>query len=305
KHHVVILSNVLWTTRFGADPSVIGRTVLLDNQPHTIIGVLPARGAFDRAFNQLWRPLAFQPSNMTRNFHWMVSFARLKKGVTLEQARANMTAIGKRIEKAYPDSNKDWGVVVERYADTLIQPELRTGLLVLITATGMVLLIGCANLANLALARGISREREVAVRASLGAGRWRLVRQFLTENVLLSIWGGVLGIAIGYGTLSWLRRSIPPYSFAREVDIAMNGRVLLFAAAISVFTGVLFGMVPALHATAPDLAGSMKEGGRGTTGGAARKRLRDVLVVAEVALAFVLLVGSGLMMRSFFRLMNV
>jgi putative ABC transport system permease protein len=305
KHRVVILSNVLWANRFGADPSIIGRTILLDNQPHTVIGVLPAGSAFDRAFNQLWRPLAFEPSNMTRNFHWMVSFARLKKGVSLEQAKANMTAIGKRIEKAYPDSNKDWGVLVERYADTLIGPELRTGLLVLITATGMVLLIGCANLANLALARGISREREVAVRASLGAGRWRLIRQFLTENVLLSICGGTLGIAIGYGILKWLQLSIPPYSFAREVDVAMNGRVLLFAAAISVFTGMLFGMVPALQATAPDVAGTMKEGGRGTTGSGARKRLRDVLMVAEVALAFVLLVGSGLMMRSFFRLMNV
>ena len=156
--------------------------------------MLPAGSAFDRAFSQLWRPLAFEPSNMTRNFHWLMSFARLKDGVSLEQARANMDAIGARIEKDFPDSNKSWGVIVERYADTLIGPELRTGLLVLMTATGLVLLIGCANLANLALARGVSREREVAIRASLGAGRWRLVRQFLTENVLLSLCGGVLGI---------------------------------------------------------------------------------------------------------------
>jgi putative ABC transport system permease protein len=302
---VVILSHVLWVNQFGADPSIVERTILLDNEPYTVIGVLPEGGAFDRAFTQLWRPLAFEPSNMTRNFHWLVSFARLKEGVSLEQARANMNAIGARIEKDFPDSNKSWGVVTERYADTLIGPELRTGLLVLMTATGLVLLIGCANLANLALARGVSREREIAVRASLGAGRWRLVQQFLTENVLLSVCGGVLGIGIGYGMMKWLQLLVPPFSFAREAAITMDVRVLLFALAISVFTGVLFGLAPAWQATSPDLAGSLKDGGRGTSGAASRKWLRDTLIVAEVALAFVLLVGSGLMMRSFFRLLNV
>ena len=185
KDHVVILSHVLWVSQFGADASIINRTILLDNEPYTVIGVLPAGSAFDRAFNLLWRPLAFEPSNMTRNFHWMVSFARLKPGVTLQQAQANMNAIGARIERDFPDSNKGWGVIVERYADTLIGEDVRKALLVLMTATGLVLLIGCANLANLALARGVSRGREVALRASLGAGRERLIRQFLTENVLL------------------------------------------------------------------------------------------------------------------------
>jgi putative ABC transport system permease protein len=305
KNKVVVLSHVLWVNQFGADPAIVNRTILLDNEPHTVIGVLPEGSAFDRAANQLWRPLAFEPSNMTRNFHWLVSFARLKSGISLEQARANMDAIGSRIEKDFPDSNKSWGVVTERYADTLIGPELRTGLLVLMTATGLVLLIGCANLANLALARGVSREREVALRAALGAGRWRLVRQFLTENILLSLCGGVLGIGIGYGTMKWLQLLVPPFSFAREAKIVMDVRVLLFALAISVVTGVLFGLAPAWQATSPDLAGSMKDGGRGTSGAASRKWLRDTLIVTEVALAFVLLVGSGLMMRSFFRLLNV
>ena len=200
KDKVAVLSHVLWVNQFGADPAVLNRTILLDNVPHTVVGILPAGSAFDRAFNQLWRPLAFEPSNMTRDFHWLTSFARLKPGVSLEQAKANMDAIGTRIEKDFPDSNKNWGVVTERYGDTIIGPELRTSLLVLMTATGLVLLIGCANLANLALARGLSRAREVAVRAALGAGRWRLVRQFITENVVLSLGGGVLGIAIGYGT---------------------------------------------------------------------------------------------------------
>jgi putative ABC transport system permease protein len=169
----------------------------------------------------------------------------------------------------------------------------------------MVLLIGCANLANPALARGISREREVAIRSSLGAGRWRLIRQFLTENVLLSVAGGVLGIALGFTAMKYLKSLVPPYSLPREVDISMDSRVLLFALVISFLTGLLFGMAPALQATTPELANSMKEGGRGATTGTARGRLRDVLVVVEVSLAFVLLVGSGLMIRSFFRLMNV
>jgi predicted permease len=216
-----------------------------------------------------------------------------------------MDAIGKRIEQEYPDSNKGWGVIIERYAETLINPDLRTALYVLIGATGMVLLIGCANLANISLARGFAREREVTLRASLGAGRWRLVRQFLTENVLLSACGGILGIAVGYSMMKWLKLLLPPYSFAREVDVTMNVRVLLFALAISVFTGLLFGLAPALQATSPDLSGSLKEGGRGAIGGSGRKRTKDVLIVAEVALAFILLVGSGLMIRSFFQLMNV
>jgi putative ABC transport system permease protein len=305
RNRVVVLSHALWVSQFGADPSLIGRTILLDNEPHTVIGVLPAGGAFDRAYNQLWRPLAFEPANMTRNFHWMTSFARLKDGVSVQQAQADMSAIGARIARDFPDSNKGWGVIVERYADTLIPADLRTALLVLITATALMLLIGCANLANLALARGVSREREVALRASLGAGRWRLVRQFLTENVLLSLCGGALGILVGYGATAWLRTLIPPFSFAREVDITMDVRVLLFALATSVLTGVLFGMAPAWHATSPNLTGLIKDGGRGASSGASRTRLREMLIVAEVALAFVLLVGSGLMMRSFFRLLNV
>ena len=194
------------------DPTIVNRTVLLNNEPHTIVGVLPATSAFDRAPVQIWRPLAFKPSNMTRDFHWMVSFARLKDGVTLTQARANMDAIGKRIENDFPASNKGWGVVVEPYAETLINAQARTILLLLISSTGFLLLIGCANLANLALARGVSREREVVVRASLGAGRWDLIRQFLTENVLLSLCGGLFGLVIGYALMNAMRLMLPPFT---------------------------------------------------------------------------------------------
>jgi putative ABC transport system permease protein len=305
KDHVVLLSYLIWRNRFGGDPSILNRTILLDNEPYTVVGILPPGSAFDRAFNQLWRPLAFEPSNMTRNFHWFGSFARLKTGVSLQQAQKAMDVIGARIARDYPDSNKGWGVVVERYSDVIIGPELRTALYVLMSATAMVLLISCANLANLALARGVSREREVSIRASLGAGRWRLIRQFLTENVLLSLCGGVLGIGIGFVTMRYLKTLVPPNSLPREVDVTMDARVLLFALAISVLTGLVFGMAPALQATTPDLANCMKEGGRGSTGGAAKRRVRDLLVIAEMSVAFVLLVGSGLMMRSFFHLVTV
>jgi len=304
RENVVILSHALWEKQFGSDTEIIGKTIQLDNLAHTVIGILPAGSAFDRGFQQLWRPLAFQPSNMTRNFHWFTSFALLKEGVSLKQAQAEMDAIGARIAKEYPDSNKGWGVAVDSFAGAIIGPQLRTSLLVLMAAVGGVLLIGCANLANLSLARGVSREREVAVRAALGAGRWRLVRQFLTENVVLSLAGGLAGIGIGYAGMAWLKTQVPPNALPREVDVQLDPRVLLFAIAVSVFTGILFGLAPALQATSPDLAGSMKDGGRGSSTGGSRGRLRDALVVAEVAVAFILLAGSGLLIRSFFGLMN-
>jgi len=305
KQQVAVISHSVWVTQFGADPTIVNRTVLLNNEPHTIVGVLPATSAFDRAPVQIWRPLAFKPSNMTRDFHWMISFARLKDGVTLAQARANMDAIGKRIENDFPASNKGWGVVVEPYAETLINAQARTIILLLISSTGFLLLIGCANLANLALARGVSREREVVVRASLGAGRWDLIRQFLTENVLLSICGGLFGLVIGYGLMNGMGLMLPPFTLPREVNASMDGRVLLFALFVSIATGLLFGMAPALQATKPDLAAAMKEEGRGSSGSAGRRRLRDSLIVAEIALAFMLLVVSGLMMRSFVGLLNI
>ena len=305
KHQVAVISHALWKSQFGSDPGIVNKVVQLDGQPHTIVGVLPEGSAFDRAAAQIWRPLAFLPSNMTRDFHWLTSFARLKDGVTMAQAQASMNVIGARIANDFPASNKNWGVIVENYASTIVGPEMRTALLVLMSATGLVLLIGCANLANLALARGISREREVVVRASLGAGRWRLIRQFLTENVVLSLCGGALGIVVGYATMKGIKLMIPEFQLAREIVVDLDMRVTLFAIAVSVFTGLLFGMAPALQATRPDLASSMKEEGRGSSGSASRKRLRDTLIVIEVALAFVLLVASGLMMRSFFRLMTV
>jgi len=192
-------------------------------------------------------------------------------------------------------------VAIDRYADIIVDSNLRLSLYVLLAAGGMLLLIGCTNLANLTLARGTAREREVAVRSALGAERGRLIRQFLTENVVLALAGGVLGLGVGYATMAALKAAIPPNSLAREVNVTMDGGVLLFALALSALTGILFGLAPALGVTKINLVVSLKEGARGTIGGM-RKRLRTALVVAEVALAFVLLAGAGLLIRSFFRM---
>jgi putative ABC transport system permease protein len=305
KERVVVLSHRLWATQFGSDPAIVGRTIVLDDVPHEIIGVLPEASAFDRGFFQVWRPLAFQPGERTRDFHWLQAIGRLKPGVTPEQARAEMDAIGAEIARNYPASNKDWSITVERLGDSLVGADLRRSLLVLLAAVGMVLLIGCVNLANLTLARGTSRAREVAVRAALGAGRGRLVRQFLTESVVLALGGGALGIALGYGMIAGLARLLPPFFLPSEAQVAMDLRALLFALGISIATGLLFGLAPALQATKPDLTGSLKEGGRGTSGDRVRRRVRSGLVVVEIALAFILLAGAGLLIRSFVSLQRV
>ncbi len=305
KDHVVLLSYPLWQSRFGADPSIVGRSIVLDGESYEVVGVLDKGGMFDRSPSQIIKPLAFEPANMTRDFHWMGAIGKLKAGVTLEQARAEMDVIGKRIAEEYPDSNKDWGVAVDRLADQIAGPQVRTAVIALFAATGFVLLIGCANLANIALARGIARRREISVRAALGAGRWHLVRQLLAENLTLSLCGGVLGIGIGYLMMRWIKSLLPPFVLPAEVDVRMDTSVLLFALAVSLATGLLFGLAPAIQAARTNLAGAMKDGGAGTTPSSPGKRLRSVLVVAEIALAFVLLAGSGLMLRSLLGMLAV
>jgi putative ABC transport system permease protein len=305
KNHVVVLNHTLWESRFGADPAVIGSSILLDGEPYTIVGVLAKGGVYDRTPTQMWRPLAFEQANMTRDFHWFAALAKLKPGVTLEQAQAEMDVIGRRISDQYPDSNKGWGVAVDRLADQIAAPQLRASVIALFTATAFVLLIGCANLANLALARGAARTREIALRASLGAGRWRLARQLLTESVVLSVIGGVVGIGVGYATLRWVRTLLPPFTFPAEMDVTMDTRVLLFSLAVAVATGILFGLAPAIQATRTNLTDAIKEGGAGAMPRSPGRKVRSTLVVAEIALAFVLLVGTGLLMRSLFSLLSV
>ncbi len=305
RDRVVLLSHVLWESRFGSDPAILGRNILLSGEPHTVVGVLQKGGPFDRTAAQIWKPLAFEPSNMSRDSRWLGASAKLKPAVTLEKARADMRVIGQRIADAYPDANAGWGVAVDRLADVLIGPQLHTAVTTLFAATLFVLLIGCANLANLALARSLARKGEIAVRAALGASRSRLVQQLLIENVVISACGGIVGVGVGYTMLQWIRSLIPPYTLPPAVDVRIDTSVLLFALTATVLTGLLFGIVPAAQATNPSLVSALKEGGQRSIAGTPDRRARGVLVVAEVALAFVLLVASGLLMRSFFKLLDV
>jgi putative ABC transport system permease protein len=304
KDQEVVLSNRVWQSRFGGDPKIIGRMITLDAKSYTIIGVLPANSPFDRTRAVMWLPLAFRPVDMTRNYHWFTVIARLKPGVTLKQARAQMDAIGARIAAEYPDSNKGMGVIVNPFIDEVIGSQLRRSLWVLLAAVGAVLLIGCANLANLTLARGTDREHEIAIRSALGARRLRLIRQLLTENVLLGILGGMAGVVLGDALMRGIKLWMPRDFLPPQANVRMDYGVLAFTLVIGVLTGVIFGLAPALSGTRPDLAGSLKEGGR-TTAGLTRHRMRTALVIAEVTLSFVLLAGAGLLIRSFNRLASV
>jgi putative ABC transport system permease protein len=298
KDHVVVLSHAVWETQFGSNPKLIGTAIHLDGEPYTVVGVLPAGSSFDRLAAQIYIPLVFKPENRTRNFHWLVSFGKLKPGVSLAAARREMDTIGARIAHDYPDSNKGWGVVVQRYADILVGPGLKQSLYILLASVAMVLFISCANVANLMLVRGATRDREIAIRSALGGERTRIVRQFLTESVLLSVSGGVLGLGLGYAGMAALRAAIPPFMIPAEANIALDLRVLLFTFALSVLTGIVFGLAPTLVVTRGDVAGVMKDRARNTSAGTGRAALRSGLVVAQVAVAFVLLTGAGLLIRS-------
>ena len=300
----VVLSNRIWQSLFGGDPNVIGRKITLDAKSYTVIGVLPRNSTFDRTWAVMWLPLAFRPAEMTRNYHWLSAVARLEPGVTLKQARAQMDAIGARTATLYPDSNKGWGVTVDPYSDQAVDPQLRRSLWVLLAAVGAVLLIGCANLANLTLARGAHREHEIAIRSALGASRLRLIRQLLTENIFLGIVGGAAGLALGDALMRGMKLWLPSDMLPPQANVRMDYGVLLFTMATGILTGIVFGLVPALSGTRPDLAGSLKEGGRTTTG-LTRHRMRTALVVAEVALSFVLLTGASLLILSFNRLASI
>jgi putative ABC transport system permease protein len=306
KDRVVLLSNVLWRSRFGADQSIVGRSISLNGEAHTVIGVLERDSPFDRAAAQIYKPLAFQTSNMTRGYRWLAATGKLKPTVTLEQARAEMQVIARRLASTYPDSNQLGSVAVDRLADVVIGPQLSTAVAVLFAATTFVVLIGCANLASLALARGIAREREMAVRTALGASRWRLLQQLLIEMLAVSVLGGVLGVGVGYAMLQGIRALIPPYSLPPAVDVGMDINVLLFTLIVAVVTGLLFGVAPAANSADPSLSGALKEdGGHNATTGKPGRRVHNTLVVTEIALAFVLLVASGLLMRSFLNLLEI
>ena len=299
----VVISERLWRGRFDADPSIVGRAIVLNNEPHVIVGIMPPAMRFPQRTTDVWLPLGpiistFPP----RGAHpGLFAVGKLKPAVSFAQAVSDMDTIARRLATQYPDSNRDVAVAMMPYYEQVVR-NIRPTLYVLMGAVAFVLLIGCANLANLMLARAERRQREIAVRSALGAERRRIIQQLLTEAVLLSAIGGALGLLLA----TWIVKlfvASRPVTIPRIDLVGVDGRVIAFAAALSIVTGVVFGLVPALRASSPDMLSSLKQGGRG--GAAPSRRFRSALVVVEVALALVLLVGAGLMIRSFARLMGI
>jgi putative ABC transport system permease protein len=301
KHRVAVLSHSMWQNRFGSDPNVSNRTVQLNGRTYQIIGVMPAGFSFpDRS--TLWRPMPIDPANHDRGPHYLNVVGRLKPDVTLAQAQAEMSALSARLSQQYPEKTSGHGVKIVALTDIVVG-DIGAALFVLLGAVGFVLLIACANLANLMLARIGGRGREIAVRTALGASRMRIVRQLLTESLLLAVAGGGVGLLLSIWAVSWLV-SLSPDTIPRATEINVDPRVAGFTLLVSVITGVLFGVVPALQASKTDLTDALKESGR-TTAGVRKQRLRSALVVSEVALSLVLLVGAGLLIRSFAKLNQV
>jgi putative ABC transport system permease protein len=298
---VVMLSDDLWRRRYNADPSIVGRAILVDARPHTVIGVMPRRFQFPQ--NQyLWLPLAeFVYSPTSRSSRPLSTFARLREGVSLAQAQQDADAVMANLSVAFPDTNKDWSATLRTMRAWAIPADVERIVLTMMGAVTMVLLIACFNVANLMLARASTRAREMSIRTALGAARARILRQLLTESVIVGLLSVPLGILCAMGGLKLMDISIPPDDIPYFIHWSLDVRAMLYAVGVAGLTGIVFGLAPALQASKPDLQEALKEGGRGTAGGG-RGWIRSALVVAEVALSLLLLIGASLFTRSFVQL---
>jgi putative ABC transport system permease protein len=300
--HYVVISHRLWQSWFGAAENAIGRSVQVNSRPATIIGVLPPGFYFQNREIELWETLGLDPARdyRKRSGRYLSSVARLKAGVSEARAQAEMTAIAQRLERDYPVFNKNWNVLLEPLRDSMVR-DVKTSLMVLLGAVSLLLAVACANVANLLLARHTARRREMAVRASIGAGRWRVVRQLVTESSVLGLVGGGLGLGLARLAIVGLVR-LAPRDLARDAAVEMDLRIVLFAIAVSLATGLIFGLGPALAVVRTDLVRGLREDGRA---GGGHGRLRHLLVASEVALCVMLLAGAGLLVRSFVGLQSV
>ena len=299
---VVVLSDAFWRRRFGGDPSIIGRSITLNDTPVTVIGVMPPEFQFPQASVEMWTSFKLEPP-ARRGPYFLRGLVRAPGGMTLEQARAEMAATAAGVRQARPELNPDYGYVTVSLTDEIVG-NVRAALLVLLGAVTLVLLIATANVANLLLARAAAREREMAIRTALGARRWRIVRQLLTESLLLASVGGAAGLLLALWGVDLLL-ALSPESLPRLQEVRLDGWVFAWTLLIALASGIIFGLAPALQSSRANLNESLKEGGRGAGESAPRRRLRSALVVAEVALALMLLIGAGLLIKSFWLLRNV
>ena len=308
---VAVLSDGLWRRRFASDPNIVGRQITLNDQPYQVVGVMPPGFSFGRELGgpgpDLWGPLAFTPDDLSTNrltSEYLSVIGRLKPGVSAEQAQAELDSIAADLRRQYmPGADEsNWGLLLTRFDESIVG-DIRKSLYILFVAVGFVLLIACANVANLMLARSAVRQKEVAVRTALGASRLRIVRQLLTESILLSLVGGALGLLLAMWGVDVLMK-VNAGGIPRAHEVGLDPLVLLFTLGVSLLTGVLFGLAPAFQTSRVDLHDTLKEGGR--SGRAVLRRgVRNALVVAEISLAIVVLVGAGLLIRSFQRLQQV
>jgi putative ABC transport system permease protein len=302
KDHVVVLTHKLWL-KLGGDLKIVGTTMQLDGAPYTVVGVLPA-GFQDRLSAQLSVPLVFKPEEINHDFHWLLAMGSLKPGVTIKQAQADMDSVTAHIAETYPKSNKGWGSFVEPLKNDFLPNERIQTLWLLMGAVGFVLLIACVNVANLLLAKSMTRQKEIAVRSALGATPRTIFTQLLTESLLLALFGGALGVGVGYAMLRGLIAVMPDGTLPSEADLTLNLPILLFTLGATTLAGLLFGCIPAWLASRVDPAETLKEGGRTGTG-VGRHRLRRILVIGEFTLALALLAGAGLAIHSFLNLQRV